>query len=415
MNQLPANRPLLALVPSAFLPAVVYEIGNGAVAPIIVLSASQLGASPGSAALLLAFLGCGRVVGNIPASMLAGRFGDRRLMMLAAGLAFAAFGLCMVARSLTVLGGALVIIGASNAAFYLARHSYVADVAPVLLRARALSSLAGSHRIGLFLGPLAGFGMIALMGLNGGYVVAMVAAACTLILLVAIPEVDAPSSRLVAERGASGSWRTLVAHRRLFATLGSAILAVGAVRAARQTVLPLWGEHLGLGPEHISLIFGIAGAVDMVLFYPAGKAMDHYGRLAVALPAMAVLGGATMALPLATGFESLLLIAMIMSLGNGIGSGIMTTVGSDVAPGNNRVKFLGLWRLVNDSGNAAGPILVSVVASMLTLAAGIVAIGSAGLYAAVAFAVWMPRYSDFATKPRPAPQPPGVTLDGPAD
>ena len=56
------------------------------------------------------------------------------------------------------------------------------------------------------------------------------------------------------------------------------------IRAARQVVLPLWGQHLGLSPAAISVIFGISGAIDMLLFYPAGKVMDRFGRAWVADP-----------------------------------------------------------------------------------------------------------------------------------
>ncbi len=397
MTTSPGQRGLLSLVPSAFLPALVYEVGNGAIAPIIVLSASQMGASVGTAAFMLVLLGVGRVLGDIPASVLADRIGDRTSMILSAGLALIAFFACMVATSLPVLGLALIVVGMSNAAFYLARHSYLIDVAPVDLRARAMSSLAGAHRIGLFIGPLAGAGAIMLIGLRGGYVVAMAAAAVAAALLLVVGDVEVPGDQPPSTRGGITSYRTLIDHRRLFATLGLAILAVGAVRAARQTVLPLWGDHLGLSAEAISFVFAIAGAVDMALFYPAGKVMDEYGRLAIALPAMVILGGAMMTLPLTTGMVSLTIVAMVMSLGNGIGSGIMLTLGADAAPAHNRVRFLGIWRLVSDSGNAAGPIVVSVVATVWSLAAGIVAIGSAGLLAAVAFAVWVPKYSSYAT------------------
>lgn len=87
-----------------------------------------------------------------------------------------------------------------------------------------------------------------------------------------------------------------------------------------------------------------------------------------------------------------------MSFGNGIGSGIIMTLGADVAPADSRTRFLSIWRVMSDSGNAAGPVVVSVVATAWTLAAGIATIGSAGLLAAAALAVWAPRYSSYATR-----------------
>ncbi|MCW2603095.1 MAG: major facilitator superfamily 1 [Pseudonocardiales bacterium] len=389
---------LLSLAPSAFLPAIVYEIGNGAIAPIIALTALDLHGSTSTAGFMLAFLGIGQVLGDIPASALADRVGDRRAMMLAAGLAIVALLICFASPTLVVLGLGLLILGASNATFYLARQSYLTDVVPSKMRARAMSTLGGSHRVGLFIGPFIGAVAISLFGLRAAYLVAVTAVACAALLLALVPDLPAPPGQPKGVRGGIGSRAMLSAYRKLFTTLGLAVFLVGAVRAARQTVLPLWAEHLGLSPASTSIVFGIANAVDMALFYPAGKAMDQLGRIAVALPSMTILGVSMMALPLTHAPWTLTVVAMIMSFGNGIGSGIMMTLGADAAPADGRVRFLGIWRVLSDSGNAAGPIVVSVVAGVSSLAIGIVAIGSAGLLASVGLGRWVPRYSPFATR-----------------
>jgi len=346
---------------------------------------------------MLALLGIGQILGDVPAARLADRIGDRHAMIAAAGVAILAQTCCLLAGSLLVLGPALMLIGAANSIFYLARQSYLSEVAPVWLRARAMSTLGGSHRIGLFLGPFVGAAAIGLTGLRAAYVVAMLAAAVAATVLALVPDAPAPPDEPVLVRGGATSGQMLVRYRRLFATLGLAVLAVGAVRAARQTVLPLWAEHLGLGPEQTSLIFGLASAVDMALFYPSGKVMDQFGRLAVAVPSMLILGGAMVAIPLTHGPLTLTIVAMTMSFGNGIGSGIMMTLGADTAPAQARTRFLAVWRLFSDSGNAVGPVIVSAVAVAATLAAGIAAIGSVGLLAAAALTIWVPRYSPYAT------------------
>jgi MFS family permease len=388
---------LRSIAVSAFLPAVVFEIGNGAIAPIIALTALDLGASVGTAGYMLALLAVGQVLGDVPAASIADRLGDRRAMMLAAGAAVLALFSCFIAPSLVLLGLSLLVMGACTATYYLARQSYLTDVIPPALRARALSTLGGSHRIGLFIGPFIGAAAISIGGMRSAYVVAMVAVTAAGLIVFLVPDVSkrpgqAPRSRVTM------SVRDMInAHRRLFATLGVAVLAVGAVRAARQTVVPLWAEHIGLSAASTSVVFGIASAVDMALFYPAGKIMDHFGRLAVALPAMTILGISMMLLPLTSGAVTRTIVAMIMSLGNGIGSGIIMTLGADAAPVESRIRFLSIWRVASDSGGAAGPVLVSVVATLWTLAAGIIAVGSVGLLAAAALGRWAPRYSAFAT------------------
>ncbi len=389
---------LWALAPSAFLPSIVYEIGIGAISPIIALTALDLHGSASTAGFMLAFLGIGQVLGDIPASALADRVGDRRAMLMAAALAVVALLLCFAAPTLVLLGAGLLMLGASNATFYLARQSYLSDVVPSRMRARAMSTLGGSHRVGLFIGPFVGAAAISLFGLRAAYIVAVVAVSCTALLLLVVPDLPAPPGQPKGVRGGIGTRQILRAYRSLYSTLGVAVFLVGAVRAARQTVLPLWAEHLGLSPASTSIVFGIANAVDMALFYPAGKVMDQLGRIAVALPSMTILGLSMMALPLTHAPWTLTAVAMLMSFGNGIGSGIMMTLGADAAPADGRVRFLGIWRVLSDSGNAAGPLVVAGVAGISTLGLGIVAIGSAGLLAAVGLGAWVPRYSPFATR-----------------
>ena len=389
---------LRSIAPSVFLPALVYEIGNGAIAPVIALTALDVGAAPSTAAFMLALLGVGQVLGDIPASWLADRLGDRHAMVLAAGVAVTALFGCLVAPSLVLLGAALLVIGACNATYYLARQSYITEVVPIAIRARAISTLAGSHRIGLFIGPFLGAVAISIGGLRSAFVVAMIAATCAAVLLLVIPDADLATDRARAPRGTIGAGQMVLTYRRMFATLGVAVLAVGAVRAARQTVLPLWAEHIGLSAAQTSIVFGIASAVDMVLFYPSGKVMDKYGRLSIAVPCMLILGSSMILLPLTHSEITLTAVAMLMSFGNGIGSGIIMTLGADVVPLESRTRFLSIWRVMSDTGNAIGPVVVSVVATVSTLAAGIACVGGLGLLSAGALARWAPRFSPFATR-----------------
>jgi MFS family permease len=390
-------RSLWSLAPSVFLPAMVYEIGNGAIIPILVTTATDVGASVGVAAFTLSLLGIGRVLGDIPASWVAERFGDRRSMMGAAVLALLSFGTCMVAPSLLVLDAALVVLGMTSATFYLARQSYLVEVVPVWLRARAQSTLAGSHRVGLFIGPFLGAAAISLAGVRAAYVVAMATAVATAVLLFVVPDVETHGqARAAGLKGVPGL-QVLRAHRQLFLTLGFAVAAVGAVRQARQTVLPLWAQHIGLSPAETSVMFGIANAVDMMLFYPSGKVMDRWGRLAIALPAMIIMGVAMIGLVLTHSFATLTLVAMAMSFGNGIGSGIIQTIGADASPVDGRRRFLGIWRFFSDTGTGLGPVIVSVVAGLATLAVGIMTAGGIALLAAAGLAAWVPRFTPFAT------------------
>jgi MFS family permease len=388
---------LASLAPAVFLPALIFETGIGALAPMIALSGRALGASVGTAGLVLALLGVGQILGDVPAGALAARLGDRKAMLIAAGIAVVTLVGCAVARTLWQLALAVTATGATNAVFVLARQSYLTEVVPVGLRARALSTLGGMSRVGAFIGPFIGAAVVYGRPVRDVYWLALVCtvAAGLVVLLVADVSEPAPAHE---HRTVPVSVRSVVVrHRRVFLTLGVAVFLVGSVRATRQTVLPLWAEHLGQNPSTTSVVFGIAGLVDTLTFYPSGKVMDRAGRLWIAVPSMLVLGLTQAMLPLTHGLVSLTVVAMLMGFGNGIGSGILMTLGADVAPPQTRAQFLGVWRLCADSGSAGGPLVVSVAAGLGSLAAGIAAMGVMGVAAAAALLRWVPRYSDFAT------------------
>jgi MFS family permease len=375
----------------------VYEIGNGAIAPITALVALDEGASASVAALMVSLTGIGRIIGDVPAAWLANRFGDRRAMMLAASLTGIGLLLNWLVPSLAALAAGQLVIGICNATFYLTRQTYVVEVVALHLRARALSTLAGAHRMGLFIGPLVGALAISLWGTRAAFGVAVAAVAATVLLLFFVPDEKKAGDRPPGHRGGSNVREMFKGHRQLFLTLGLAVLAVGAVRAARQTVLPLWAEHIGLSATTTSLVFGIANAVDTSLFYPSGHVMDRLGRLSVAIPAMSLLGVGMIVLPLSHSVLALGAIAIVMSIGNGIGSGIMMTIGADVAPADGRPTFLSIWRLLADTGNAAGPLVPALGAAVATLALGISVTGLIGVAAAVGLGRWLPRHSTYAT------------------
>lgn len=385
-----------SLLTSAYLPALLYETGLGAVTPVVALVAAELGAGLDRAALVVALVGVGQILGDVPAGALAARVGDRRAMIVAAGVACVALVTCALAPTLPVLGAGVLVMGAASAVFHLARQAYLTEAVPVVNRARALSTLGGVARIGVFLGPFLGAGVLHLGGLRSVFWLAVGTSVAAALVVGLAGDPDDPHG--APRPRATVSTATLVRrHARLLATLGVAVVLVGAVRSTRQVVLPLWSEHLGLSPATTSLVFGISGAVDMLLFYPAGKVMDRHGRLWVAVPSMLVLGGAIAALPLTGSLAGLTVVAMVMGFGNGIGSGILMTLGADVAPPDARARFLGVWRVFQDSGAAAGPLVVSAVAAAGSLAAGIVTMGAAGVLSAAALAAFVPRWSEHAT------------------
>jgi MFS family permease len=386
---------LWSIAPSVYLPNLLYGIGQGAIAPVIALSATGLGASVAAASLVVAAVGLGQVAGDLPAGALVARIGERRAMLLASALVCAALVACLTVPTVWGLALAIGATGLAAAVWGLARQAYLSEAVPLRMRARALSTLGGVVRIGYFLGPFLGAGAMHYLGTDGAYWVHLVAAVLAAAVLLRLPDPESVGPHAVrrADRAPSGgsTWQVVREHLPVLRTLGVGALLVSAVRASRQVVIPLWAQHLGLDPATTSVIFGLSGAIDMLLFYPAGSVMDRFGRAWVAVPSMAVLGLAHLLLPLTHGIEALTAVALLMGLGNGMGAGVIMTLGADAAPPDARARFLGAFRLCADTGAGAGPFLLSTVTALAGLAPAILVMAGAGFAAAAAMARWIPR------------------------
>ncbi|TCM51863.1 MFS transporter [Kribbella sp. VKM Ac-2568] len=389
---------LWKIAPSVYLPALLYGIGQGAIAPVVALSARDLGASFAGASLVVAAAGVGQVIGDIPAGALTTRIGERRAMLLATGLVSVALVACLVVPTVWGFAVAIGATGLAGAVWGLARQAYLSEAVPLEMRARALSTLGGVQRIGSFIGPFLGAFAMKFLGTDGAYWVHLVAAALACVVLLSLPDLESVRRSRAGRPVVMQSTRAVIQeHLPVLRTLGIGALLVGAVRASRQVVIPLWAEHIGLDPQTTSLIFGISGAVDMLLFYPAGSVMDRFGRKWVAVPSMLVLGLAHLLLPLTHSGAALTAVALLMGIGNGLGAGVIMTLGADASPPVGRAQFLGAFRLFADTGNGAGPFLIAAVTALSSLAPAVLFMGLTGWAAAFAMSRWIP--------PRPqAPQ-----------
>ncbi|GAA4162107.1 MFS transporter [Gryllotalpicola daejeonensis] len=392
---MPEEFRLRSIAVAAYGPSTLFGLAEGAIFPVIALSAIERGATTSVAALVAALIGIGSIATNIPSGILATRIGERRAMLVAAVITVVGLAFCLVdlrdhALSLLAYAFGVLLIGAASSVYNLARQSYLTEMVPPHMRARALSTLGGTMRIGVFLGPFIGAAAMHFWGLDGAYIVALVAIIAAAVIVYRVPDLELSESR----RAAAASVTTvgiLKQYWRLFVTLGLGILLLSAIRQTRQIVIPLWAAHLGLEPSTSSIIYGVAGAIDALTFYPAGKVMDRYGRRWVAVPSTLVLGISFALMPLTHGVATLALVAMVMGFGNGIGSGIVMTLGADTSPAIGRPTFLGVWRELADAGAGIGPVILSAVTALAGLALGIEVSAVVGFAAAASLWAWVPK------------------------
>ena len=386
------------LVVPIYGPTALVAVGYGAIIPLVALSARELGASVAVAALIVGLIGLGQLIGDLPAGAIAARIGERRALIGACLLDAAALLGAFWAPNVWTLAVAVFVTGLAGAMFSLARQAYLTAAVPIALRARAMSTLGGTFRIGSFVGPFVGAAIVTVAGIAPAYAFAAVMVLAAAMLTARLPDLPAhePQPQSPDEPGARSRrsvLSVLAEHRRVLLTLGVGVLVISAARSTRQSIVPLWADAQGIDAATTAIIFGISAGVDMLLFYPGGAIMDRFGRVWVAVPSMIVLGLGFGLLPFTSNALTIGLVAALMGLGNGISAGIVLTLGADLAPAGERAQFLGGWRLCADLGNTLGPLVISAVTVVASLAVaswtifGLTWLGSGWL------AKWVPAYA----------------------
>jgi MFS family permease len=397
----------------ALLPTLLFSIGEGAIIPMIPVVAGNLGATLAIAGLVAALLMVGELIGDIPSGWLVSRVGERPAMIGAALLSIIGLVICVLAPNPWALGLGIFLVGLATAVFALARHAFMTSFVPVAYRARALSTLGGTFRAGFFIGPFITAGVLHLTGdAASSFWIHIGACLAAAILLMLLRDPSKTFGSVAESRGAAreplregealveqeahGLFRTIYENRGVLTKLGAGAALIGALRSSRAIILPLWAVSIGIGETNTALIIGIASGIDFALFYASGQIMDRFGRLWSAVPSMIGLGLGHLALAfthdLPTTVVWFISAAMFMSLANGVGSGILMTLGADLADKGDPAPFLGAWRFTGDLGNALGPLLVAAITGVsIALAAG--TMGVLGLIGAGILLRYVPRYA----------------------
>ncbi len=379
-------RNLRILVLSFYLPELLYTIGWGLTLPVLPRLATSLSGSVAGAAGIVALIAVGTLVIDIPAGVIAARWPQRTMVITVLGTLTVAGLLAAGAGGLLLLGLAALLMGAGRGAWMVGRMALARATVVQEHRGRVLATLGGVNRIGTFaVGPALGGAMAGVLGLRAPFL----ALSCLTVLAALAALRWMPARRPQPRQPAEGGWYHPLAivrdHWRVLLRAGPAIIALNLVRAARSLFIPLWGEAIGLPVAQVGLAMSGSGIADMAMFYPSGMTMDRLGRRWAAVASIVVMSVSLALMPLTAGFLGLLLVGVLAGAGNGLGSGFLMTMGTDLAPRRGAGEFIGMWRLIGDVGTTAGPTVIGAVAAVLSLAFAGPAVALLGVAGAALF------------------------------
>ena len=381
---------LRKIIITVYIPAFLTSFCMGMLAPTIPAKVDLIGGTAFIIGLAVGAQGLGEAFFSIPTGLLINKFGNKKIMLIGmAGLSISG-SLSGLFQNNLALYFALFSLGVFYGFFSLSRHSFMTQIVPSEYRGKAFSRFGGINRIGWFFGPVIGGFTAGSIGIDIPFYIISIVALFTTILIFFTTEPTNENLIQSNEIKPPTFKETILENKKSFTIGGSGHFIMQFLRQCRHVLIPIWAFSIGLGVEELGLIQSISAAIDMTLFYPVGLIMDKYGRKWTSVPSIILLSLGFIFMTYVDSFNGLMLVGLLLGFANGLGSGAMLTLGSDLSPKNQPGSFLGIWRLFGWSGNSAGGPISGAIAQTVGNTASALSISMIGGIGVIIFSFLLP-------------------------
>jgi MFS family permease len=149
-------------------------------------------------------------------------------------------------------------------------------------------------------------------------------------------------------------------------------------------------ERLSLTPDQIGLGLSLVSLGGLLLAYPSGVLVDHFGRKSVIVPATITAGVAAALFALLPSFAWYLAACSLWALALGIASDAPGAYAADTAPPGMNAAVMSTYRMLSDAGYVLGPLVLGVVADRFGAPTALAVAGALLIISAVLFARFAP-------------------------
>jgi len=165
-------------------------------------------------------------------------------------------------------------------------------------------------------------------------------------------------------------------------------LAYCSYAMCRTPVLPLFARDLGASPTTIGFVVAASTLTGVVLKLPAGALSDVLGRRAVLLAGAVVFAALPLTYLAVSGLLALVLARVVHGSATALFSPVSSATVSDLAPIDQRGRWLSLYATVQGAGQAVGPVLAAALVVGSDFSRAFVASAVLGGLALVLVARW---------------------------
>jgi len=352
--------------------------GQGVVSPVLPLYAKQFGVGASMVGLTLTVFALARLLINIPAGMIADRFG--RKVLLVGGPVLTSIGMIGSGQANNIWELLLwrFVAGAGSAFYMSGALIYLIDIAPPSSRTRYVATNQWALSVGIALGP----GVGGIVGERYGlatpfYVVGVLAILTAVYAGFRLPETrdSAVAEPTASDAEPANAWGFITSRRFILLAIASATIFMTRA-GTRGTLVPLHADTaLGWGPAEIGLIFTATGIMTMFTLMPSAWAADALGRRSVILFSGVFAGLGTLIIATIISPVGFVVGNIVMTLGTGTAGPAPAAYVADIAPPGKRGLAIALYRSAGDLGFLAAPPLLGLLSETQSLPIAMIAAG----------------------------------------
>jgi MFS family permease len=335
-------------------------MGFGLVSPVLPLYAESFNVSYSVVGILISVFPTMRLFTNLPGGILGSRYGERMVCAVGAGIVACGGWVSGSAPTFSWLIAGQALQGLGSSLYVTNSMSFIVSVTPNERMGKTMSLYHASFSLGVSAGPMVGGLLAGIGGLRLPFFVYGILAAVSAVLTWTFIRTE--TSKINGEKppGLLSQAREI---RRLFGRYEyvMALLLTGMIfwirAGARQTALPLFARDTAdLDPFGIGILMSIITVTNLLILWPAGRAVDR-SRKKVAVVSTFAVAIAVATIGWADSFSSLIWVSIFFGMTTGFCGVPPSVIASDLMPAHVRGAGLGVFRMAGDLGFILGPVV----------------------------------------------------------
>jgi MFS family permease len=341
-------------------------MGVGLLPPVLPLYANQWNLSNTQAALLLSAFAAGRIPIAIPAGRASDRFGSKFIAYIGIFTAFISAILAIFADTYWLLLISIFIQGLGAGIFTTTSNAAVITNSDSESVGRLNSVYQGVILAGLCFAPALSGIAAQIIGLKGPFYLYFVALIFGTFLLFYAGRFMSDSSAIKGrQKKIIDVGRHLLTKPTFRVMIVASIVVFAALAGVRNTLLPLYAADVaGLNEIQIGWMLMASAVANILILYPAGRAVDVIGRRPVLVFGLFTMG---VSVAFLIGMSSMLWLvfgAAIAGITKGIAAAPLPPLIADVAPNEMRAEAVGYYRVAVSIGLLCGPVILGGIVDL---------------------------------------------------